>query len=199
MVCKVGGCNKDVRYKEQQVCQMHYFRMMRTGSYEKKQRKYRIQNPAGYQKLYEPTHLLANSDGYVYEHRFIYFNEISIEVDKCKLCKDKITWKNCHIDHIDEDVSNNKRENLRALCRPCNTFRGYNEDSVGTLIECGGKKLTIAAWARQGGVKVAGNTIRTRLKKGMNTEEAIYGERQTHQNTKTKVLKMKFDKMRNIK
>ena len=198
MKCKVEGCEKEVVYKQQNVCQMHYFRMMRTGSYDKKKKKYRLQNPAGYQKLFEPEHILSNKDGYVYEHRFVYFNEISNKVEKCKLCGDKITWGDCHIDHIDDDVSNNNKDNLRALCRPCNTFRGYTEESTGTLVEYNGKRLTVAAWARQKGVQVSGNTIKLRLEKGMSPKDAIYGKRKTHHNTKTKVLIMKFDRMRNI-
>jgi hypothetical protein len=172
---------------------------MRNGTFDLvRTRKYRIQNPAGYQKLYEPEHRLSNSDGYIYEHRFVYFNEISRNVEKCKLCGDKITWGDCHIDHIDNDVSNNKKDNLRALCRPCNTFRGYDENSVGRIIECDGRRLTASAWARQEGVEVAYNTIILRLQKGMSPKDAIYGKRKTHHNTKTKVSTRKFDKMRNI-
>jgi len=75
MKCKIKGCVKESVYKKDQVCQKHYFRHMRTGTYELvPSRKYRIENPAGYQKIFEPSHELADSIGYVYEHRFVYFN-----------------------------------------------------------------------------------------------------------------------------
>ena len=73
MKCKIDGCTQNARYKKDQVCQKHYFRFMRYGTYELTSvRKYRIENPAGYQKIYEPSHFLAGKDGYVYEHRFVY-------------------------------------------------------------------------------------------------------------------------------
>ena len=199
MCCKIDGCKRKVMYKNLKLCQMHYFRFMRNGTFElTRTKKYRLTNPAGYQKLNEPLHPLANSDGYVYEHRFIYFNEISKKVDYCKLCNVPITWENCHIDHMDNDVTNNNKDNLRALCRPCNTFRGYTKYSVGTLIEIDGIELTAAAWSRQDGVKVRCNTIRHRLRKGYSSFDAVYGDKKTHTNNENISVKRKYDEMRGI-
>jgi len=192
--CKILGCDRKVMYKKDNVCQKHYFRFMRSGAYElTRSRKYRIQNPAGYQKLYEPLHILSNNDGYVYEHRFVFFNEINNTPKKCELCNRKINWKDLHIDHKDNDVTNNNKNNLRALCRACNTFRGHTDESMGKkFIECRGLKLTASQWARRDDVKIASNTITIRLAKGQSVEQAIFGERLTHQNTRTKVIKTKY-------
>lgn len=199
MCCKINRCERQVMYKKDELCQMHYFRFMRNGTYDTiRSKKYRMSNPAGYQKLNEPLHPLVNSDGYVYEHRFVYFNEISEKVNYCVLCNDPITWKDCHIDHIDNDVTNNNKSNLRALCRPCNTFRGYKNDSVGTLIEINGIKMTASAWSRQDGVLVRCHTIRDRIKRGYSNYDAVYGERKTHINKNNIVVKRKYDAMRGI-
>lgn len=34
MKCCVDGCDRDARYKEKQLCQMHYFRVMRNSTTE---------------------------------------------------------------------------------------------------------------------------------------------------------------------
>lgn len=124
MDCVIPECDRSADYKKQQVCQKHYFRFMRNGSYEPRQRKYRIQNPAGYQKLSESNHPLANKDGYVYEHRFVVYNHYGTDLPSCELCGKATDWETCHIDHKDNDVSNNLLGNLRPVCRPCNTMRG---------------------------------------------------------------------------
>ena len=200
MTCKIDGCSRDAKYKEKKVCQMHYFRFMRNGSYDlRKTRKHRISNPAGYQKLYEPKHPLVNSDGYVYEHRFVYFNEVDCAPDSCKICGTNISWSDCHIDHIDEDVANNDKGNLRALCRSCNVFRGHTEKSMGKVfLTIGGKTMTPSSWARMPGVKVACNTIMRRKKHGMSDYDAVFSRKITHINTLPIVKRCKHDKVRGI-
>ena len=136
MQCKIDGCGRDATYLKAQVCQKHYFRFMRYGTYELTKaglRKYRLTNPAGYQKLYEPTHILANKDGYVYEHRFVYFNS-GKQINKCEMCGCDINWGDCHIDHIDNDVTNNNINNLRAVCRGCNVFRAHDTTTMGDFL-----------------------------------------------------------------
>lgn len=34
MKCKIDGCNREAMYKADCVCQMHYFRFMRNGTYD---------------------------------------------------------------------------------------------------------------------------------------------------------------------
>ena len=195
MQCKIDGCCGVVKYKRDGVCQKHYFRKMRYGTYElTTTKKYRLQNPAGYQKLYEPNHPLSNKDGYVYEHRMVYYNS-GKSVDNCAICNRDINWKTLHIDHIDKDVTNNNLDNLRPTCRNCNTFRDLKTDILSNnVIECRGLKLTLAQWARRDDVEVAANTIRFRLMNGIAVEDAIFGKRKTHHNTKTKKVVLTYYK-----
>lgn len=179
MECKIDGCNKSVMYPSRGICQMHYFRHMRTGSYELKERtrKPRLENPAGYQRVYEPGHPLADVHGYVYEHRLVMYQAVGDEVNICAICGKDISWATCHIDHIDEDVRNNTISNLRATCRGCNTARGRKQEheyDTAMAITLDGKTMTPTEWARQPNVPVTRRTIADRIKKGMSPREAIY-------------------------
>lgn len=191
MNCKIDGCENKIMYKKDMVCQKHYFRFMRYKTYDLTSvRKYRSQNSAGYQKLYEPNHPLSNSDGYVYEHRKVYYDSKK-NISNCKLCGKEINWKNLHIDHIDKDVTNNNIENLRPLCRPCNTFRDADLNNYGkTILTCDGKSMTPTAWAREDNVLVSANTIRLRYLKGWSDCDCIFKKRTTHSSTYTKKKKL---------
>lgn len=182
---------------------MHYFRFMRNGTYDTViTRKYRTQNPAGYQKLYEPSHALANKDGSVYEHRFVLYNNrdlIGNPVTQCELCGDDISWSSLHVDHIDDDVTNNNLVNLRPTCRSCNTFRGHTSYSMGSIIlTINGKSLSPEAWSRQGGVKVTGATIRHRYRSGMSDYDCVFAPKKTHKSKDSKTTTLKYDKTRGI-
>jgi len=123
-MCKVNGCDNDSAYVKDDVCQMHYFRFMRNGTYDTvRKRNYRYTNPKGYQAIYEPDHILSQKNGYVYEHRFVMYSVFGDNLPDCALCGKECNWDlyTTHIDHIDEDVTNNKPDNLRSLCNACNT------------------------------------------------------------------------------
>ena len=192
MNCKVDCCKRDAVYKQQQVCQMHYFRFMRNGTYSlTRTRKKRIENPAGYQKIYLPGHPLANSDSYAYEHRVVVYSKHGEALPDCPGCGKKITWENCHIDHIDCDVKNNNPSNLRPVCRGCNVFRGHSATSMGKLfLTINGKTMSAQRWAREPGVAVSGATIRRRKKFGASDYDAVYAAKITHKKTTPKPQKV---------
>ena len=184
MKCKVDGCDRDASYQAAQVCQKHYFRFMRNGTYDlKKQRKYRTQNPAGYQKLYEPDHPLAEKGGDVYEHRFIVYNHYGETLPDCEICGKPTNWETCHIDHIDCDVTNNNISNLRPLCNACNTRRDYPDfhSIKGRLaVTFDGITQTPTEWARDSRINVCGGQIKRRIDAGMSVEDALFSAKKTH-------------------
>lgn len=180
MKCKIEGCQKPVMYKSQQVCQNHYFLFRRNGTYEKvrKPAKYRRVNPAGYQKILVGTHELPTHEGYIYEHRKVVFDMYGFNLPDCEICGKPTNWKTCHIDHIDNDVSNNDPKNLRPVCRGCNT--GRTERITIKKFELDGVEMSLTEWSKQPGVTVCRHRIVERLNSGMSLRDALFSRNITH-------------------
>ena len=187
MSCRVDGCCRKPRYAAERLCQTHYSRLWRTGSVElspRHPRQARVVMPGkGYIRVYAPHHPLADSQGYVSEHRQVVFDRIGFGLSRCELCGAPVDWKTVHIDHIDRNVSNNAAENLRPLCRSCNVWRDYPDQHTltgRTSISYGGETKTATEWARDPRVMVSAGAIKHRIKKGLSVEEALFGEKVTH-------------------
>lgn len=198
MRCRVDGCERDAVYVTASLCQKHYFRLRRNGHLERlldKKRKdlgysrvYRRTMPGkGYQMLYEPNHPLSWEQGYVSEHRKVVYDRYGKNLPDCEICGSPTCWETCHIDHIDRDVTNNSEENLRPLCRACNTQRDYPEQwkiRGNHSITYEGKTMTPTEWARDPRVKVSGRTVVLRKSKGFSDEDALFAPKATHNGKK---------------
>lgn len=187
MKCKIDGCEREARYRKDQICQMHYFRMRRTGSYQLNERKavQRRVTPNGYVSIYAPGHPLANGRNFVFEHRAVMFERLGDQCAPCEMCGVSESWRTCHVDHIDNDRQNNCPKNLRILCRGCNVSRGFSEESFAKfsdvgLLEFDGKRATATGWARDPRVHVTGATIRRRKREGMSDYDALFAPKITH-------------------
>lgn len=185
--CRVDGCKRKVRYTSERLCQTHYSRLWRTGSVEPRQRPPRqprvVMPGKGYIRVYEPSHPLSDSHGYISEHRKVVFDRIGLNLKECELCGVSVDWKTVHIDHIDQNVSNNSPENLRPLCRSCNVWRDYPEQHTltgRTSISYNGETKTASEWARDERVSVSAGAIKNRIRKGFSAEDALFGKKVTH-------------------
>lgn len=181
MECKVDGCSREATYKSQQVCQKHYFRMMRYGTYDTTRvgkAKQRVVTPNGYVKIYKLGHQLADNGGYAFEHRYVLFEKHSGKELSCVKCGAYWNWRpyKDHVDHIDKDKENNSESNLRPLCNACNTRRtkrvAHKEKGKIALTYDGDTK-TPEEWSRDSRCSVIGSTLRNRIKAGWTVEEAI--------------------------
>jgi hypothetical protein len=196
--CKVEGCGRSIKYRAAQLCQKHYFRVRRNGHTEllttiKKRetghsRQYRITMPGkGYQRLYEPTHPLRDSSGYVSEHRKVVYDRYGECLPDCEICGKPTNWATCHIDHIDEDVKNNCQDNLRPLCAGCNTWRNMPpaHTMCGRLaITYDGETKTAYEWSCDQRVNASHATIKRRKLSGMSDYDSLFAEKLTHNGKK---------------
>jgi hypothetical protein len=173
VMCKIEGCGRKAMYREQQVCQKHYFRFMRNGTYERAvKRMDRRQDARGYWQMYMPEHPLADSTGQVWEHRKIVYERYGDNLPPCELCGKPVTWKTVHIDHEDENRSNNDPKNLRPLCRGCNVSRPVRADAV--LLTINGVTKNVLHWAEESGCTVCDTVIRNRVKAGWPHDRAVF-------------------------
>lgn len=181
MSCKIAGCQKKISYKAMGVCQMHYFRWMRNGTFERLskdkngkviERKIRIENPKGYQLIYNPDHILAQKNGYVYEHRLVAFDKYGDTLPDCEKCGRTLSWAAyyTHIDHIDNNVRNNSPENLRPLCNGCNVKRGLKPRAkTFTFL---GRDMTLYAISKHERCEVSYKGLKERVGNGWSAEYA---------------------------
>lgn len=194
MKCKIDGCERDAMYQKDQVCQKHYFRFMRYGTYEltMKPRKEKRFHSAGYVCLFMPEHPLANSSGEVYEHRKVMYDKYGDDIPNCEICGAETNWssRNTHIDHINEVKDDNRISNLRFLCNGCNVRRSNKQENYinkehTTTITIDGVSGTAQWWSRQDGVNVAGNTIAYRKRTlGFSDYDSVYAPKKTHKKPK---------------
>ncbi|HEJ0068213.1 TPA: HNH endonuclease [Citrobacter koseri] len=101
-------------------------RVRRHGSTDKKSTKKegKLEHSGGYLLVYAPDHPLAGSSSRVYEHRKVYYDAHGAGPFNCHWCGKVVSWRDLHIDHLDDSKTNNKPSNLVASCPVCNQKRG---------------------------------------------------------------------------
>lgn len=190
-ICHVDGCSRKAMYLKDKLCQMHYFRRMRTGSFDKRQSSLRYKHSAGYVLLHLPFHPLADSKGNVFEHRVRMYEKYGENIPSCELCNKPTNWRsrNTHVDHIDCYKANNDPSNLRILCNGCNVRRVEKVHHLYdhcTAITIGDLTMTANEWSKRPDVVVSNTCIHHRLKRGMSHYDAVYSTRKTHNGVKEK-------------
>lgn len=187
--CSVQGCERSANYKKDMICQMHYFRRMRNGSFNLKETKCErqgyLEHSNGYRLIKMPGHPLARKCGAIFQHRAVAFEKYGWDIPPCEFCGASSDWftRKTHIDHIDEDRTNNSPENLRVLCNPCNTKRTekiHHKYDHCTAVTIDGVTKTPTEWSRHPGVQVSAVAIRHRLSKGYSHRDAVYAPKKTH-------------------
>jgi len=174
--CSVEGCLKDANRIKAGLCEAHYAMLRRRGCTKHKEYPLRTFNQAGYVKIKNKSHPLSDSSGTVYEHRMVFYNIHGEGPFKCHWCGKDISWYNLHIDHLNNNITDNNDSNLVASCAACNIGRGQEKSaktmrSKGKLLTYGGETMCVSEWARR--LKIRASSLQSRLNGGWTIEKAL--------------------------
>lgn len=175
-MCSVDGCEKPNRGLTG-LCYAHYMRQWRYGTTDAQRKPaQRFAHTGGYQLIPAKNHPLANGNSHAYEHRVVYYDAHGEGPFPCHWCAATVTWGTLHIDHLDDDKSNNVTDNLVASCAVCNMSRGRVKMKITNRrkygLEAFGRCLTAAEWGAE--IGCTGACIKERINKmGWSIEKAV--------------------------
>lgn len=175
--CRVDGCKQEANRVTSGLCEKHYYRLRRTGttSLQTKDRE-PIKHSDGYVLVYDPNHDLRRTSPRQYEHRVIFYEEHGAGPFNCHWCKDRVTWDDMHVDHLNDVRDDNSPTNLVASCPSCNQGRARYKTVLAskqraTKITFDGVTKTIPEWAREVGISY--NSLRRRISEGWPIERCL--------------------------
>ena len=122
--CTVDGCGRPAVRRGAELCEVHYCRVRRTGTVEARPIAGRTVTRAGYVRVLKHEHPLADSHGYVFEHRYVVFEQLGPGPQCCHWCTAPLVWASLHIDHLNGVKGDNRFVNLVVSCAACNAARG---------------------------------------------------------------------------
>lgn len=183
--CSVEGCQKPANRVGAKMCEMHYGRIRRHGGTETPDRVAPdfLPHSGGYLLAYAPGHPLARGRcPRVYAHRVAFYAKHGDGPFSCNWCAIGVNWDGMHVDHLDDDKTNNNPANLVPSCPTCNQQRGKHKAQAAhrakTGITVSGRTQTLNEWAAE--VGLARNAIMMRLAKGWTAEAAVMTPRGRH-------------------
>lgn len=131
--CRLDGCEKRGRSPYEDICSMHYHREYRHGDGDRTAWDVRTKDGSVYRRVKIPGHPLARKNGDVWEHRVVLYNKVGPGPQLCHHCDRRILWfvadpqKNdprlIQVDHLNNNRSDNRPDNLVPCCHRCNTRR----------------------------------------------------------------------------
>lgn len=137
VLCAIDGCERDDLITKG-LCRAHYARLWRLGDVRadapigalRPGRGRAYNTSSHYVHITDHDHPLADKRGRVLEHRRVLFDLIGPGEHPCFHCGRTVEWLTTRhtkgsnalvVDHIDNDPTNNRPENLLPSCLACNT------------------------------------------------------------------------------
>lgn|SRR6185369_7936679 len=180
--CVVDGCSKPPRSRRSPHCEMHYWRLRQHGSLELPRPPTLSKHSNGYLRAYLPDHPLRRpSTPRVYEHRAVFFKAYGDGPFNCHVCGKVVTWDYMHVDHLNDCKDDNRLENLRPACPPCNEWRTKDRTTIARQspnvrwLEHNGERLPLSEWARR--IGISAQSLGFRLQSGWPIERALTAPR----------------------
>jgi hypothetical protein len=174
-MCKVDKCEMPEKKGRIGYCEKHYMRMYRTGTTEKTRKSMPHEHTGGYLLVPARGHPMAIGRSHAYEHRLVYFDAHGEGPFNCHWCNKIVSWKDLHIDHIDDIKTNNDIANLAPSCAICNQQRGRYKASFTWRLKTGitalGMTKTLSEWSVYSGIARA--SIKWRVQHGWTMDQAV--------------------------
>lgn len=131
--CKNPECDRPADRCSHGVCNTFFFRIRRTGTFERRQRT-RRPTIRGYLLTRATGHALATTkDSMVYEHRLVAYDKHSGVCPPCYWCGASLSWDRAVVDHLNANKQDNEPSNLEVCCTPCNVRRAAMMGFIATL------------------------------------------------------------------
>lgn len=180
--CRQPGCNNHARSVRSGLCEKHYYRLRRRGTFllkgDEAPPPREVRHSEGYVIEYLPSHpLWGEVHGRVYQHRRVFFDNYGKGPHPCHWCGKTLHWDEMDVDHVNAVRDDNEPANLVASCRSCNVKRGcasmteIHRARSKNKITFMGETLTEGQWA--GRIGISRQSLRSRLAAGWPLDRAL--------------------------
>lgn len=122
--CIVPKCKQAANRVGHGLCEVHYYRLRRTGDTELTPRT-ELTLASEYKLVKAPDHPnTSRSNGWAYEHRIVAYEKYGEGPHPCHWCGNVLDWKSLVVDHLNDKKHDNRKDNLVVACTKCNRLRG---------------------------------------------------------------------------
>lgn len=179
--CTADGCTKPARSGRSKYCEMHYYRLRRIGRLDLPQRgKARHRQSGGYWRVSAQGHPAADATWFAYEHRRVFYDAHGAGPFECHVCGSQVWFDDMHVDHINDDPSDNRCCNLAPACPTCNQSRGFEKMRITSRANAKqytahGKTMCLSEWSEHLGISRA--SIVWRMRNGWPNDQ-VFSPRQ---------------------